>query len=215
MDNTRKKIREGSITEKLRKNIRYGLVWQSVRFRLLKLGIEFTPYYIFQEGTGDLELPVIKGNYSDFSFCFLENEDMKLIGKADSGFPEEKLTELLNSGEKCIGIKFKDEIAAFMWINFTGFSYKDTSIRLKENEAYLWFMYTMEHFRGKNLAPYLRFKSYEILREMGRNVMYSISESFNRPAVRFKKKLNARKLKLILYLQLSDKFRKSITLSTY
>ena len=116
---------------------------------------------------------------------------MKIIGAVNyAGFSESKLLALLDAGEKCIGLKHKDEIACFMWMNFTEFSYKSTIVHLKSNEAYLWFMYTMESYRGKNLAPYLRYKSYKILEEMGRNRLYSISDYFNSPAVRFKKKLN-------------------------
>jgi hypothetical protein len=44
-----------------------------------------------------------------------------------------------------------------MWINFNELSYKSTIIHLKSNEAYLWYMYTVKPYRGKNLAPYLRY----------------------------------------------------------
>jgi ribosomal protein S18 acetylase RimI-like enzyme len=85
---------------------------------------------------------------------------------------------------------------------FQELRYKATLINLKNNEAYLWNMYTKESYRGRNLAPYLRYKSYEMLKEMGRDVIYSISDSFNTPAIKFKEKLNAEEVKHILYVKL-------------
>ena len=70
-------------------------------------------------------------------------------------------------------------------------------------------------YRGKNLAPYLRYKSYEMLKEMGRDKLYSISEYFNSPAVKFKQKLNAKKLKIILFINLFNKFSRCFTVKTY
>ena len=79
-----------------------------------------------------------------------------------------------------------------MWINIKERGFKETIIQLKSDEAYLWNMYTMESFRGMNIAPYLRYKSYEVLKGMGRDKLYSISEYFNTPAIKFKLKLNAK-----------------------
>ena len=50
---------------------------------------------------------------------------------------------------------------------------------------------------------------------MGRDKLYSISDSFNSPAVTFKKKLNAKKLKLILFVEFFNKFKRSYTLKSY
>jgi hypothetical protein len=73
----------------------------------------------------------------------------------------------------------------------------------------------MESHRGKNLAPYLRYKSYEILKELGRDKIYSASDSFNSPAIRFKEKLNAKKLKLILFVKIFNRIQWSFTLKSY
>jgi hypothetical protein len=88
-------------------------------------------------------------------------------------------------------------------------------VPLKSNEAYLTDMFTVEGFRGKNLAPFLRYKSYEMLKEMGRDTFYSISISFNTPAVRYKEKLEAKKVNLILLIQLFRKFHTIIKLKTF
>jgi hypothetical protein len=210
------KIFDVSILRKILNWVRYGLAFQTIRYQLMKVGIEFSPYYLYQDGFNYTEIPEIKGSIEDYSCEFLRPEDMKIIGALNyAGYSEDKLLSLLEAGEKCIGLKLKGEIAAFMWINFNEISYKSTIIHLKSNEANLWFMYTMESYRGNNLAPYLRYKSYEILKGMGRDKYYSISDYFNSPAVKFKKKLNTKKLKLILFIQLLNKLHWTFTLKSY
>jgi len=205
-----------SLLKKIRLKIRYGLTLQVIRNQLFKIGIEFSPYYLFQEGINVTEIPEIKGMDTDYSSELLKPEDMKTIGAINyAGFSEDKLLALLKTGELCLGIKHNNEIAAFMWVNFTELKYKSTTIHLKEDEAYLWFMYTRESYRGKNLAPFLRYKSYEMLKEMGRDKLYSISDYFNSPAVAFKKKLNAKKLKLILFVQFFNKLYRSFIIKSH
>ncbi len=138
-----------------------------------------------------------------------------MIGNLQKGISDEELTALLEAGAKCIAIKDKGEIVAFMWISFDVVSIYSIDMKLKNDEAYLWYMYTLESHRGKNLAPYLRYKSYEILKDLGRVRLYSVSGFFNTPAVRFKEKLNAKKLKLILFIKIFNRFQWSFTLKSY
>jgi len=101
-----------------------------------------------------------------------------------------------------------------MWTSFNEIRYCSTNITIKSNEGWLSSMYTMDSFRGRNVAPFLRYKSYELLNTMGRDVFYSYSDYFNTPAVRFKEKLNAKKLKLILFIRLFNKIRISFILKS-
>lgn len=207
---------EFSVLKKIQIKLRYGMTLQAISSVLYRIGIEIAPYYLFQEGINVTEIPDIKGEVADYSFELLGPEDMEIIGAINFvSFSELKLLSLLKAGEKCIGIKHKGEIAAFMWINFSEFRYKSTSVKLKSNEAYLYFMNTMEAYKGKNIAPYLRYKSYEILNEMGRDTLFSISDYFNSPAVKFKAKLNAKKLKLILDIQLFKRLHWNLILKSY
>ena len=216
MNDRAPKRTEFSVLKKIQIKFRYGMALQAISSILSRIGIEITPYYLFQEGINITEMPEIKGGSVDYSFEMLGPEDMKVIGAINFvRFSEMKLLTLLNSGEKCIGIKHKGEIAAFMWINFSEFIYKSTAVQLKSNEAYLYFMNTMESYKGKNIAPYLRYKSYEILNEMGRDKLYSISDYFNSPAVKFKAKLNSKKLKLIIDIQIFKKLHWNFTLKSY
>jgi hypothetical protein len=206
-----------SLLKKINIKVRYGLTLQSIRFKLITIGIDISPYYWYQEGVTITKIPEIQGIPADYSFESLGPDDMKTIETLDKGWSRsnERLLALSENKEKCLGIKYKGEIAAFMWINFVEFKYKSTVMPLKSNEAYLTEMFTVEAYRGKNLAPFLRYKSYEMLKEMGRDVLYSISICFNSPAVKYKEKLNARKLKIILYIRLFKKFHRSFTLKSY
>lgn len=204
-----------SLIKKIRLKTRYGLTLQSIRFKLMKIGIEFTPYYLFREGFNIKEPPRITGTEGDYSSGLLKPEDMKEVATIDTAFSEQELIALLTDGEKCLGIKHNGRIVAYSWMNFIKLNYKSTLMHLKSNEVYLWNMFTMESYRGQNLAPYLRYKSYELLKEMGRDMIYSISDYFNTPAVRFKKKLNAEKLKLILFVRLGKARGRSFTLKSW
>jgi hypothetical protein len=195
--------------------IRYGLALQTVRGLFRRIGIEFSPFYLFQEGADFSVIPELKEKDPDYTIGLLEPEEMKMIGNVQKGLSDEKLTALLEAGAKCIAIKDKGEIVAFTWISFDEVSFYSTVMKLKNDEAYLWSMFTIESHRGKNLAPYLRYKSYEILKELGRNIIYSASDSFNSPAVRFKEKLNAKKLKLILFVKIFNRIQWSFTLKSY
>jgi len=217
MSGNEKKRSDASGLKKIVSKIRYGLTLQSIRNVLIRIGIDISPYYWFQEGINITKIPEIQGSASDYSFELLGPEDMKILETLGKGWsrPLERIPALLEGKEKCIAIKCKDEIAAFMWINLIEFKYKSIVVPLKSNEAYLTDMFTVEGFRGKNLAPCLRYKSYEMLKEMGRDTFYSISISFNTPAVRFKEKLEAKKVDLILLIQLFRKFHTIIKLKTF
>jgi len=195
--------------------VRYGMVVQVLKRRIIRMGIEISPYYLFREGMENSAIPAIKGLESDYSFGTLLSADMERMENNGSGLTPENFLDFFKAGQKCIGIKHEGKVAAFMWINFSELKHKAFLLQLKCNEAYLLNMFTMEAYRGKNLAPYLRYKSYELLHEMGRDTLYSISEYFNTPAIKFKRKLNARILKLSLYIRIFKKFERDFTLKTY
>ena len=87
--------------------------------------------------------------------------------------------------------------------------------KLNENEAYLFDAYILKAYRGHKLAPFMRYRCYRELEKMGRSTFYSYSDYFNTPANRFKKKLDARLLKLCLFIKLFEKFEWNLTLKSY
>jgi hypothetical protein len=216
MKQNKVKMNEKSRLKRTVDKLKYGLVLQSIRNKLARIGLEFTPFYWVREGLNPLEAPDIKGSISDFKVEFLKEQDMKYIGENARGYSEEEFLSWIKAGKKCLALRNKDnDIAVFMWINLNRCSFKPIDIPLNENEAYLTDMYTMETYRGRNLAPYLRFKSYEVLNKIGRNKLYSVSEFFNSSAIKYKLKLNAQNIKLVLYIRLFNKFKWSHTLKHY
>jgi GNAT superfamily N-acetyltransferase len=114
---------------------------------------------------------------------------------------------MFKAGNQCISTRYKEQLAAFMWIDLRESNCKWYRFPLKGDEAYLFDMFTLKAFRGKGIAPYLRYKSYEILKQMGRTRCYSYTDSFNQAAIKFKKKLNAKTLKTGIYFAVSKNYR--------
>jgi hypothetical protein len=211
------KNREGlSMSGKVKNKFSYGLVLQSIGNKLSGIGFEFTPYYWVQEGINISKIPEIKGIPQNFSVDLLSADDIKTIENNTTGYGEGEFQSRLEKGDKCIGIKLENEIAAFMWMNFTECYSKPLGYKLLgPDEVYIYGMHTMDSFRGRNVAAFLRYKSYEVLRNMGRDKIYSVTERFNTPAVKYKEKLNARNLRLVLYIRLFGKLQWRIPLRSY
>jgi hypothetical protein len=144
-----------------------------------------------------------------------EDDLAQMVVMQNGHVPLEKLRERFGQGKKCFGIKQKEKIVAFNWIDFKNINSILFSQSLKENEAYLFDMYTDKEFRGKNIAPYLRWQSYKALKGMGRDVFYSISTYVNTPSIKFKKKLNSKILWLGLYFKLFQRFKVNMILRRY
>lgn len=194
---------------------RYGLVFQVIRNKLAKIGIEFTPYYWFQDGVSDNVIPVIKKFNSEYSVAFLEKDDMKVIAENARGYSEMDFLARLRDGKLCLGVKHLDNIVAFMWIYLNECSFGPRKFRLEKDEAYITDVYTMEAYRGNNLAPFLAYKNCEILNKIGRSKIFSATEYFNSSALKYHNKLNAKKIELILYVRLFKVLAWNIRIKSY
>ncbi len=215
MNQVQDKKKETKLLKKITEKIKHGLVLDSICNQLVRIGIKITPYYWVQEGINPCEVPEIYGILSDYTTEFIGPEEIKEITEDMGTYSVEGLLAYYNAGKKCLGLKYKGKLASFMFINLTECDFTPQIITLKNDEAYLVYMYTMKAFRGKNLAPYLRYKSYDILKKMGRNKIYSVSAFFNSSAVRYKEKLNAKNLKLALYIEIFKKIRWKFNLKTF
>lgn len=215
MEHSKVKRSEISHFKRVINKFRYGLILQVVRNRLARIGLVFTPYYLFEEGTDAFRVPEIIGNISEYSVEFLDEDDMESLANIARGYSEQEFLLWLRKGKKCLCLKYHDEVATFMWIHLNEFDFEPINILLKENEVYLTDMYTLESFRGNNFAPYLRYRSYEILKKMGKTTVYSVVEFFNTPAMKYKQKLNGKKIRFVLYIRLFKRLKRSIILKTY
>jgi len=193
--------------KKLITHLRYGTLFGPIQRRLQAVGIIIAPYYWIQEGLTDIPLPKFRDTFKDYTFEFFGPAEMKTLAESKNwGYTEKLLLSWLDKGNICFGVKYQEEIVAFMWIELGEIKNQKVQLRLRSDEAYLSHMFTIERFRGKGIAPYLRYKSYEILKNMGRVKIYSYSDFFNPPSIKFKKKLNAKFLKVCLYIELFKRY---------
>ena len=202
--------------DRIKNKLRYSSFFRIVLDGIAKTGIRIFPYYIVLEGLTNRDMPHLESGFDEYELCFLSPQDMKTISSIpDKNIPEEKLLIRLKEGKKCFGVKCKGELAAFTWCNFDWCSFKRYKFPLKDNEAYLFSAYTLMHFRGKGLAPYIRYQCYKELAKSGRHKLYSISECVNTPSIKFKKKLNAKFLELRLSIELFKKWSFDLHLKKY
>lgn len=197
---------------KLRQKLFYGLSVHYLLDRLSSLGIGFRPFFIVEEGSLPLDGERLKTSISPFTPCFLTEDEIRQIAhNPEVGYKEEEFMIRIEKGCKCFGLKHHSELLAYMWCNFSRCeSY--ISYKLEENEVYLFDAWTFKEYRGKNLAPILRDCLYTHLKKMGYKRFYSVSDAFNSPALKFKEKLGAKNLKLMLHMNIVKKIQTNILL---
>ncbi len=180
--------------------------------------IHVVPFYLMVEELGSVAESSIalQMNIDDFGVAILGPSDMKQVAETP-GVKETEyvLLERLHSGWICFGIKYENVVIAHMWCNLLACDSKLYYFRLNDDEAYLTDARTVETYRGKGLAPYLRLQFYKHLHNMGRHKFYSITEYFNEPAMSFKKKLGARPAALYIHVYLLKKCSFRIMLKRY
>jgi len=171
--------------------------------RLKKIGIEITPTLLVREGLEPL--PTIDID-EKFEFGQLGEHDLPGVHRLRPGMSLERYGNMLGNGKLCFGLKDSGSLVAKMWIDFEEINSVLYSRPLASNEAYLFDAFSDENYRGQNLAPYLRLRCYEVIKERGRDAIYSVTEFTNTPARKFKLKLNAQDTALIVYFNLFGRF---------
>lgn len=185
---------------------------------LRKANIVFNPFYYMKE-TLNSDIPSKLTTLPEgFEFSIFNLKDIDAISKHPErkGYAETQyVIKNFNKGDTCLGIKHQGEIVGFAW-----FSIRENRTRLypalmKKNEAYLYDMFILNAFRGHNLAPSLRYKNYEILKRLGRDTFYSITECSNTASFRFKQKLGSKIVFWGLYIDIFKRWHKTFTLKKY
>lgn len=177
---------------------------------LWKLGVRISPFYLVLESDipEDREFWKFDQDQNKYRIRFLDHEDMKTLGSIPfRNISETTLQDRLDNGMLCLGVIYQGKLAAFGWCDLENCHFEGCPFPLKKDEAYLFDAYTMMDFRGKGLAPYMRLRFYDELTRKGIKKFYSISERFNEPSIRFKKKLNARFIGSGLYIELFNKWK--------
>jgi len=166
-------------------------------------GIRFFPYYLMEEGS----IPV-KDSGPDpegFEVCLIDSGDLQYPDQFGTSVHLETWRKRIEKGDLCIALRKSGQVAAYCWADTREFNFRPETFQLEEGDAYLYDAYTEVAFRGLGLAPYMRKQSYMKLNEMGYHRFYSVSDYFNTPTHRFKKKLNARIVRFVLRISLRNK----------
>jgi GNAT superfamily N-acetyltransferase len=191
----------------LRDKVRYSPLPRIFIDGLDKLGIQIHLIYLIREGiTGGVARQNQDG-LEGYEVQFLGSEDMTEMAQIPyRPIRHEELQGRLKDGNLCLGAKHDGHLVAFTWCNLTRCQSEGYSFPLNDDEAYLFDAYTASDLRGQGLAPALRYRLYEELAQMGRTKLYSITDCFNAPALRFKLKLGAGILKSDWYITLFRKW---------
>ncbi len=195
--------------------IRHGLVLHEISGRLGRIGVRIVPYYLNVESLEHL-LPSVEVGFEEYEVHFLGPEEVKEIASIpERRVSEEELLTRLRNGKMCLGAKFQGQIVACLWCDFEECNFEGHRFSLAQDEAYLFDAYTLYPFRGKKLAPYIRYQWYKELKKLGRSKIYSITDFLNVSARKFKSKLNVQPLEFCLFIELFKIWRFHLRLKKY
>lgn len=181
-----------------------------------RLGLRFSPHILYLESK-DYNPGYAKKNktlFEEYEIGYSTNEDIETISSIQRpGVNRTQIQERLAEGHKCLCIRKDGQLAAFTWYNLKKAKWRKKP--LDSNEAYLFDMYTLNEFRGRGLASFIRYKIYEELARIGRTRCFSYSAYYNYSSIRFKEKLNSKKSALILHFELFKIFERQYKLKDY
>jgi len=209
-----------SFTKKVSTKIRHRTAIQYLLAKLSQVGLSLDPYFLERE----FYLPVsalkvnINPKMQSLTMSFLDPQEIDATFK----LPERatvkesyKIHDRISDGCLCFAIKHDQEVIAYTWCDLNRCNHNPLQFKLKKTEAYLFDMYTFKAYRGKNIAPYMRHQLYSHLNKMGRTDFLSVTNVFNNPSIRFKRKLGAYPSKLYLTIKLGKIFKRNILLKSY
>jgi hypothetical protein len=198
----------------IRHRIRHGLILHSFLNLMLRVGVSINPYWIDVEGLHLCKEPGMRDDKKQYRIGPID-KSVVLELYQNLQWNTDELKERLSSDYHAVGLFRQDALAAFMLMRYQSFDFKNNHISFSDKEAYLENMYTYEDYRGRSLAPYLRYQAYKLLEVEGRTTCYSITQYFNASSRKFKAKLNAQHSELWLHLGFFGKFKYNILLKKY
>jgi ribosomal protein S18 acetylase RimI-like enzyme len=176
-------------------------------YRILSSVVQVVPYYVIEEGFFDQKHTAVAPRILDPEISLLTRDDMEFIGRhKENPSTTEEYMEHLESGCICLAVKSKGEIAAYSWCDPNYLKFKGKTVVLNRNEAYLFDARTYKAFRGKNLAPYVRYELYKLMQTRGVERFYSITLFSNDSSMKFKLKMGAKPKELFLYVGLLRRY---------
>ncbi len=205
-----------SFIDLVRERIREHMFLLSISHLLEKMGLKIVPFYITLEFLDDKIELNLEPKLKPITYGFLSPDEVKeLYSKPEIKNLAREADTWQATGCLCFALKYNQDYTAYMWCNLNECNSDFSPFPLKQGEAYLFRARTMDAYRGKNLAPFLRYELYKKLVEKGYTTFYSITECLNAPAVNFKRKLKAQNIKLCFYIGLFRRRLLYITLKDY
>ena len=189
----------------LKSKLKYSGPLRIIIGGLYKLKITIQLYYIVQEGLAGGKIPAYESGLDGYTLEYLGPQDIDSLCAIPLRITTRaQYVDYFKHGCLCLGLKKEGRLAAFTWSNLKQMSYAVYTRPLKSDEAYLFDAYTLMDYRGKGIAPYLRYQMYKELAKLGRVKLYSISEYLNTSSIKFKQKLNGKIVALYIWIKLFD-----------
>jgi hypothetical protein len=179
--------------ERYRTYLRNGLFLHKILLLLGKFGFVIEPYIFYCEYNSE-PVHLRSGRDVDgLEFFEAGMEDAEGLALLDPNMDLRKeIRREFEAGRRCFALKREGTIIAASWCNTREIDFEPCRRPLAPNEVYLSMTMTLYRWRGRDMALYLRSRLREALLADGRDVAYSFTDYYNRPARRFKSKLGAR-----------------------
>jgi GNAT superfamily N-acetyltransferase len=158
-----------------------------------RLGLLLQPFYLFEEQLPSGAAPAVHPALAAAEIRLLGPDDVALLAAVPwRGLDAATCRERLHRGNGCLGLFVDGRLAGFTWFDLAECNFEGWRMPLQADEAYLFDAFTLPDWRGKGLAPLLRYRVYQQLALQGRRRFLSVSIRTNRAAIRFKRKLGGR-----------------------
>lgn len=198
----------------LKSRVQNGLLILTIQNALMRLGFDIDPFVVTQEKIDYCSKPKMRDGMGDYIFRELNVDEIQKHYET-IGMDSCTLDSLLSSNHMAFGLFFKNQLAAYMMARFTDYTFKSEGFTLEKDEAYMCGAYTYDAFRGKGLAPFLRYRCYEVLCARGYTNFLSITQYFNKSSLKYKAKLNAKFKAIYLYVEFFHSYSRLFSLKTY
>lgn len=200
----------------LGRKARYGGLPRLLVDGLALLGITLRPFYLHREGLSLAGSRTFEESLTRLEVVFLGGEDMPALAALPGrSLPAPELVSRLARGQRCLAALCVGQVVAFTWCDLERCHFEGFPFPLKANQAYLFDAYCALDWRGKGLAPYLRYRAYGELERLGCKELFSITDAFNVSALHFKEKLGVRPVLLGLQMKLWGRVRRTRILKRY
>lgn len=187
-----------------RKAIKHGLAAQTVLDRLNRIGPKLDIFYLVIEGDCQ-EDPAWAIKFLEYETRQLTSADIPEMARIHPWDNLDALTARMRDGQVCIALYHNNQLAAFNWANLEKCVHEPYTFDLDPDAAYIYDAFTLHGHRGKDLLPFLRCETYKFLKSIHRHRYFSVSEFFNKPSIRFKKKLQSNFDKLFVTVSFDRK----------